>query len=176
MRWEDVDLIAVLFHELAHQELYVKGDSGFNESFASAVEEFGIQRWLESRDNEGELAAYQDRRNLRQRLMQLVELARKDLAKTYSLDIEVEAMRTRKQERLDRLTTELNLELEASGRETPDWLNNGLNNARLASMILYDGRLPEFRALLAECNDDIGCFYAAARDLAESGRGTAQRK
>ncbi len=176
MRWEDVDLVAVLFHELAHQEFYVKGDSGFNESFASAVEEFGIQRWLESRGRIDELAAYQDGRELGQRLMQLVELARDDLAKTYALDIEVEAMRTRKQERLDRLTAALNLELEASGRETPDWLNNDLNNARLASMILYDGRLPEFRTLFRACEDDFECFYAAARDLAKSGRGAAQRK
>ncbi len=38
MRWDDVRLVAVLFHELAHQVVYVKGDSGFNESFATAVE------------------------------------------------------------------------------------------------------------------------------------------
>ncbi len=176
MRWEDVDLIAVLFHELAHQEFYVKGDSGFNESFASAVEEFGIQRWLESRGRIDELAAYQDGRELGRRLMQLVELARDDLAKIYALDIEVEAMRARKQERLDRLTAALNLELEASGRETPDWLDNGLNNARLASMILYDGRLPEFRALLRACEDDIECFYAAASKLAGNGRDISNRK
>ena len=176
MRWEEADLIAVLFHELAHQELYVKGDSGFNESFASAVEEFGIQRWLQSRGRIDKLAAYQDRRELRQRLMKLVELARDDLANIYSLDIEVEAMRARKQERLEQLTTALNLELEAAGHQTPDWLSDGLNNARLASMLLYDGRLPEFRALLAECNDDIECFYEAARDLAASSRRAARRQ
>ena len=43
MRWSDLDLVAVLFHELAHQQLYVKNDSEFNESFASAVEEFGVE-------------------------------------------------------------------------------------------------------------------------------------
>jgi hypothetical protein len=43
-------------------------------------------------------------------------------------------------------------------------------------MLLYDGRLPEFRALLADCNDDIECFYEAARDLAGSSRRAARRQ
>lgn len=165
MRWEDVDLAAVLFHELAHQELYVKGDTEFNESFASAVEEFGVRRWLASRGSEDELDAYQERRDLRQRLMELVEPARADLEAIYSRDIDADTMRAEKRARLDRLTTAINAELEKSGRESPEWLREGLNNARLASMALYNGRLPEFRALLADCNDDIECFYAAARSM-----------
>ena len=40
MRWRDTDLVATIFHELAHQVLYVKDDTAFNESFATAVEEF----------------------------------------------------------------------------------------------------------------------------------------
>jgi len=52
MRWDDIDLIAVLFHELAHQVVYVKDDSAFNESFATAVEEIGVKLWLETRGEE----------------------------------------------------------------------------------------------------------------------------
>ena len=176
MRWEDVDLAAVLFHELAHQKLYIKGDTEFNESFASALEEFGVRRWLESRGSEDELDAYQDRRDLRQRLMDLVEQARADFEMIYSADTAVDTMRAQKRERLDKLTTAINAELKRSGREAPEWLREGLNNARLASMALYQGRLPEFRALLADCNDDIECFYAAAAALAESDRRAAKRK
>ena len=168
MRWEDVDLAAVLFHELAHQELYIKGDSEFNESFASAVEEFGVQRWLASRGEEEELDAYQERRDLRQRLMDLVARSRADFDAIYSRDIDAVTMRAQKQARLDQLTDAINVELEKSGRESPEWLRAGLNNARLASMALYHGRLPEFRALLADCNDDIECFYTAAKRLSEN--------
>jgi len=176
MGFEDVDLAAVLFHELAHQELYIKGDSEFNESFASAVEEFGVRRWLASRGSEDELDAYQERRNLRQRLMELVEQARADLAAIYSADTDAETMRAKKQARLDQLEIAINAEIKRTGRESPEWLHDGLNNARLASMVLYNGRLPEFRDLLSDCNDDIECFYAAAATLAESDRGAAQRK
>ena len=71
MRWDDVQLVAVLFHELAHQVLYIKGDSGFNESFATAVEEFGVERWLDTRGQSDDMSAYRERRALRQDLMAL---------------------------------------------------------------------------------------------------------
>ena len=40
------ELARLIFHELAHQLLYVKDDTSFNESFATAVEEAGVARWL----------------------------------------------------------------------------------------------------------------------------------
>jgi len=165
MRWENSDLIAVMFHELAHQVLYVKDDSEFNESFATAVEEFAMERWLTSRNQESKLAAYRERREFRQRLMQYVEAARADLQAIYSSAIDGQQMRVQKQQRLSRLTKDLNAEIDASGRKAPAWLDDNLNNARLASMNLYHGRLAEFRALLADCNNDIRCFYAAAHRL-----------
>jgi len=163
MNWDDVDLIATMFHELAHQLLYVKGDSGFNESFATAVEEFGIERWLESRGLGPEMEKYLDSRSLRQRLMQLVAVARSDLTEIYAAPLDGSTMRSMKNVRLDLLQADVTSEFEASGRRVPAWVSDGLNNARLASMMLYQGRLPEFRELLAECNDDIRCFYAAVK-------------
>ena len=58
MRWSDLQLVSTMFHELAHQKLYVKGDTAFNESFATAVAEFGIRRWLRTRGEEGRLDAF----------------------------------------------------------------------------------------------------------------------
>src|SRR4051812_10885006 len=53
--WSDAQLAATLFHELAHQVVYVPGDSQFNESFATVVEEAGLERWLAARQGEQEL-------------------------------------------------------------------------------------------------------------------------
>lgn len=168
MAWDDIDLVAVMFHELAHQVLYVKGDSGFNESFASAVEEFGVERWLASRTSDQDYELYRQRRQSRQRVMQIAAAARSDLEEIYSALSDDQQKRLRKQQRLERLTLDLSAELEARGHATPTWLRSGLNNARLASLILYHGRLPEFRQLLANCNGDIQCFYSRARELAEA--------
>ena len=176
MRWRDIDLVAVLFHELAHQVLYVKGDTEFNESFATAVEEFGIERWLAAHETDTDLDYYREGRRVRERLIELVEAARDDLQEIYDADIDEPTMRSQKADRLDTLEKELHTELQQSGRKTPDWLRDGVNNARIASMSLYTRRVPEFRALLADCNGEIECFYEAAREFAESGRGGAQRK
>jgi predicted aminopeptidase len=35
---------SLLFHELAHQKLYVKDDSEFSEAFAMVIEELGTER------------------------------------------------------------------------------------------------------------------------------------
>ena len=166
MSWDDTRLVGVLFHELAHQVLYVKGDSGFNESFATAVEEFGVRRWLETHGNAGDVEKYLQRRQLRQDLMALVAEARDTLQAVYESAASDDEKREIKSRRLARLAADVAVLLEASGRDPGSWLSGELNNARLISMTLYEGRLPEFRALFDRCEQRIDCFYAEARALA----------
>ncbi len=167
MRWDDVRLVAVLFHELAHQVVYVKGDSGFNESFATAVEEYGVKLWLETRGQEDDYNAYQNNRELQQRLMTLVATARDTLRPIYASNIEENQKEILKRKRLEYLARDIGAELERSGRDPQSWLSGELNNARLISMTLYEGRLPAFRALLRNCSQDVQCFYAAVKVLAK---------
>ena len=166
MNWDDVQLVSVLFHELAHQVLYVKDDTAFNESFATAVEEFGMLRWLSSRGLQDQMDEYVARRRLRQDLMDLVAAARSDLEAIYADDVAVEQKRAAKSARFGALRHAVDEQLESAGRKPGSWLAGELNNARLVSMSLYEGRLPEFRALLESCDDDLACFYEQARDLA----------
>lgn len=168
MNWSDTDLVAVMFHELAHQLLYVKNETGFNESFATAVEEFAMQRWLQSRARPEELSAWQERRALRAQFAALVAAARTDLESLYAEAIDDESKRRRKAARLQQMALAAK-ELFSAGRvPAPDWLDTELNNARLVATTLYEGRLPEFRALLQSCGEDLPCFYKAARKLADS--------
>lgn len=165
LRWGDVDLVAMMFHELAHQRLYVKGDTTFNESFATVVEEAGIERWLRSSGNEGDYEAYRQRRELRQRIVGLVESARADLESLYRTRLAAGEMRRRKAARLDRLGADLETVFSDAALDVPEWVTLDLNNARLASMALYHGRVPELRLLLDDCDGDLTCFYAAAEKL-----------
>src|SRR5690606_562277 len=73
MRWSDTDLVATLFHELAHQKVYVKNDTQFNESFATAVAEIGVERWFAARKEPQLLNVYLERKALRREMLQLVE-------------------------------------------------------------------------------------------------------
>ena len=166
MRWDDVQLITVVFHELAHQLLYIKDDSGFNESFATAVEEFGIERWLESRQQADKLAAWQERRATRTRFASMVAKARSELGEIYDAELSDDEKRRLKRERLLTLAVDARTLFADAGEPAPAWLTSELNNARLAATTLYHGRLPEFRMLLAECDYDLSCFYNAAETLA----------
>jgi predicted aminopeptidase len=166
--WGDDDLVAVMFHELAHQVLYIKDDTEFNESFATAVEEIGMERWLASRQQSDKLAAWQERRALRAEFTQLVGLLRSELDMLYSSGLSAEAMRPKKQALLERFAeTARQLYADAS-QNPPRWLESELNNARLVSTTLYHGRLQEFRDMLEDCNGELPCFYNAATKLSES--------
>ena len=53
-------LAGVIFHELAHQQVYIKDDTTFNESFAVAVEREGVRRWFHRHDDSEGFKRYRD--------------------------------------------------------------------------------------------------------------------
>jgi predicted aminopeptidase len=167
MRWDDIQLVSTLFHELAHQVLYIKDDTAFNESFATAVEEFGIERWLDAQGRDTDMAKYYRRKELHRRLVDLVGDARNDLQKIYDAGDQVEAMREKKAQRFELLQSRVREELRSAGRDGNHWLTTDLNNARLLPMSLYDGFVPAFRNLFESCANDIECFYEGAMKVSE---------
>lgn len=48
LRLREDELISLVFHEMAHSTLYFNGDSDFNESYASFVEDMGTQKYYET--------------------------------------------------------------------------------------------------------------------------------
>ena len=167
MNWDDARLVAVLFHELAHQVVYAKDDTAFNESFATAVEETGLRRWLASRDAEIEMARYESRRRLSEDIMSLVDGARSDLGMLYASDLPDEEKRRKKKDRLDSLSGHVAARISEEGDGIGHWLSGELNNACLVPMSLYEGHLSAFQALLTSCDGELACFYAAAQRMAE---------
>jgi predicted aminopeptidase len=103
MRWDDTELVETLFHELAHQKLYIKGDTGFNESFATTVAETGIRRWLSARGGSEILDARDRRRTDYDAVLQLAMAARGKLEALYASDLDVDAMRNAKRQILEGL-------------------------------------------------------------------------
>jgi predicted aminopeptidase len=168
LHWGDTDIVATMFHELAHQVLYIKDDTEFNESFATAVEEIGMQRWLAMRGESQLLSDWQQRRSIRTEFAALVAAARSDLRKIYSSDRSADAMRQLKQARLGEFAAAATELYAAAGEVPPGWLQTELNNARLVSTTLYNGQVARFRELLDGCDGDLPCFYSAATRLAES--------
>jgi len=173
LRYGDTELVAIIFHELAHQLLYVPNDSEFNEAFATTVENAGIERWLESR---GESAALKDlvRENSDDRkFIELFAAARQRLADLYATESAPEQMRQEKAAVFAELTSEVrSLDRNLGIHAYESWLEEGLNNAHLASIATYYQCVPGFERLLAEQGGDFQRFYAEVRKLAALPRAT----
>jgi len=169
MRWDDLHLVATLFHELAHQVLYIKDHTAFNESFATAVEEIGVERWLATNGREHDMSRYRERKDLHREFVDLVNGAREDLRDYYSRETGAEEMRQLKAARLEILSADVSQVLEDAGRDDNHWLSNDLNNARLLPMTLYEEHVPAFRKLHADCGADFDCFYGQAVEISELG-------
>jgi predicted aminopeptidase len=169
LHYDDAVLAGLIFHELAHQLVYVAGDSRFNESFATAVEEEGVRRYLESRGDFDVLARYRARQKFEEEFIALVFEYRGRLETLYAGFEADEAKRLRKAELLAELQRRLAPLAERSPRSRilRRWTNEPLGNAHLASVAAYHELVPAFRALLARTGGDLPRFYTEVRRLAE---------
>jgi len=161
-------LAAIIFHELSHQVMYVAGDSEFNEAFAVTVEQAGLERWLKRQGRESQLAQHRAREESQRKYLELFMRRRAELARLYESKLAPPAMRERKQAILNALAGDLRTLQRQLGRPDPyeAWINEGLNNAHLASVATYFDCVPGFERLLASQGGDLPAFYKAAQKLA----------
>jgi predicted aminopeptidase len=166
LRYGDNDMVATIFHELAHQLIYVRGDSRFNESFAMSVEEEGLRRWLATRGRSQELQEILNRHRAEQLLVQAFGQGRGQLADLYAEPLPVDQKRERKQEILKATGEHVQaLEKQYRLRMYEGWIHDGLNNAHLASIGTYYDCVPGFQRLLDQKAGDLPSFYAAVRSM-----------
>jgi len=181
VRYPDGELARLVFHELAHQVLYVKGDSTFNESFATAVEQVGLERWLAAREAAGGDPAlrreWQRFAERREQFLALLKRYRGELEAAYASPVPDDEKRASKREIFASLRRDYEaLKEQWGGYAGYDrWFAQPLTNAHLASVATYTEQVPAFRALLAQEGDDLPAFYAAARRLGELPKADRER-
>ncbi len=174
--YADADLAALIFHELAHQVAYVKDDSAFNESFATAVEVAGVRRWLRSQGRSDELAAFERGRERRRDLNRFLVEVREELAAIYRSEDGDERKLALKAEVFRSLAGRYRRDLvpvwRAAGNggvggesDMGGWLSR-LNNADLVAVATYNDLVPAFQALLEAAGEDFPAFYAEVERLA----------
>lgn len=166
LRWDDTEIAALVFHELAHQLLYVKGDTAFNEAFATVVERDGVRRWLEAAGRPEALGEFRTRQAQYLELAALVAASRVRLRELYARDLPPAAMRAAKAEEFARLRAEYQSRRATLGDGYAWLFGAGLNNARLLAVATYQDCVPGLEARLAAVGGDLPRFYAAARALA----------
>jgi predicted aminopeptidase len=168
----DSELAAIIFHELAHQLIYVEDDSEFDEAFAVTVEETGLARWLAYTGRTQALDEYHRERIRERAFNTLFAQRRAELARLYASKLAPEVLRERKRVQYEALAEDMRDLARRQGVRLAyeDWIDAGLNNAHLASVATYFECVPGFERLLAQQNGDLPRFYAAVRALAHAPR------
>lgn len=166
--WRETRLVGTIFHELAHERLYVPGDSEFNEAFASVVEEEGVRRWLEHRGRAQELHLFQAANRRDQEFALLLRETRRRLKHLYASDLPDDQKRIEKQREFGRLKFAYEqLRARWDGYRGYDaWFARSLNNAHLASIATYYDCVPGLQRELAEAGS-LPAFYERARSFAK---------
>ncbi|MNF40071.1 hypothetical protein D3C76_137850 [compost metagenome] len=165
--WGDERLATVIFHELAHQKIYVRDDTEFNESFATFVEQEGTRQWRAARG-----LPPSDEQSTRQRdqFVELVLASRMRLKALYARPLAADAMRAGKQAEFERLRGEYrqlrDSQWNGLGRFDA-WVNGPLNNAKLLPFGLYDQWVPAFAAIFKETGGDWLAFYKEVKHLGD---------
>lgn len=157
----------MIFHELAHQVVYIKDDTSFNEAFAKTVELEGVKRWLEQEGHSDEAEAYGENFQRNEAVIELILETREQLQQLYLTPLDPQAMREQKAAQFAKLTARYrSLQQRWDGYKGFDrWFTSGLNNAKLASISTYRADVPAFQQLLRELDNDLPRFYLAVRVL-----------
>ncbi|HEV2505305.1 MAG TPA: aminopeptidase [Mesorhizobium sp.] len=167
---DDTFLASLIFHELAHQRLYVNGDSAFNEAFAVAVETSGVRKWLRASGNLAGLRRYEADRRRRADFLGLLATTRQELQQVYQSSRTPEQMAAAKAATIETLRTRYRLMRDrrwAGYRGYDGWFKAPINNAKLAATAVYGEQVPAFLRLFDLCAGDYPRFYAAVRKIAD---------
>ncbi len=163
------DMAALIFHELAHGVLYIKDDTAFNESFATAVEQEGLKRWQNLTNQTHGYEDWLGKQRQRQKFTSLVSQFRTKLQALYERDLPLTVKRKQKAAVFAQMQSAFrHLKSEHAGLAAYDrWFSRPLNNAQLISVSTYHDWVPAFSQILAEFSGDLPEFYRRCRQLAQ---------
>ncbi|MDH4247073.1 MAG: aminopeptidase, partial [Deltaproteobacteria bacterium] len=168
----EVDVVGTVIHELAHRRYFLSGDTAFNESYATFVEEAGLERFLHRTAEIGgasPVTALERWRALQadeERFQTLVARTVERLEALYASDTTEEVKRREKTALFTKFREDYQ---SARGSFTlsnyEGWFAQALNNAHLVGMGHYTRYVRAFKALFAEQGGQFEPFYRAVEAL-----------
>ncbi len=177
------DLAEVLFHELGHKRVFARGDTDFNEAYATTVGQEGARRWLKANGNTNLLDKYETALARDNQFVHLILSTREKLEQIYGdtldNDGKVKAAKTpplppgQLKEQKQRVFAELRANYEAlkaswGGYQGYDeWFSRELNNAQLNTIANYYDYLPSFKRLLELNGGNLERFYEEVERLSK---------
>lgn len=167
-RYDKTYLASIVFHELAHQRVYVKGDSAFNEAFAVTVETTGVRKWLRANNDAEGLKTYEAERKRQEDFLTLIGNARAALQAIYAGPGTVEEKRAAKAAAIADLRKQYRHMRDTrwgGDRAYDAWFESPINNAKLSASAVYNDRVPAFERLFETCGEDYPRFYRKVGEI-----------
>ena len=152
-----------IFHELAHQKLYIKNDTAFNEAFATAVGQIGVEKWLISKGMDKSLNNYLEANKNKLEIYQIIDSLKKQLQEIYESSSGNEHKLALKNMALDKYRETMTKQLITWNKlqQYRSWLLDDMNNAKLNAFSTYRELVPLFLDLYQRCNQEMVRFYQA---------------
>ena len=166
---EESHLAGIIFHELAHQQVYIDDDSAFNEAFATAVELEGVRRWLKVQGDPQAINKYRTYKTRQAGFNKLLRKTQTQLAMLYKQKYDKQTMLQKKQQIIKGMKTDYQqLKKQWQGyKGYDDWMSKEINNARLALVATYHELVPAFERILKEQDYALDNFYREVKALGE---------
>lgn len=168
IHWPQHRLAGMIFHELSHQQLYLDDDTAFNESFAVAVQQAGVMKWLQLNGSEGQANRYQQQLDNRHKVIQLISEGRDELKALYNQDLD-DIDKRRSKEIIIRALKDSYHKLAGSFKVKEGfraWFDGSINNAKLASVSTYHAQVPAFHRLLQAHDYNFRAFFNHVENIA----------
>ena len=168
IHYQENNLAELIFHELAHHYLFIKGDATFNESFATAVAQIGVAKWLKTKRGTKQRDEYVARCARRYTLSKLLAKNRSQLKELYTSKKTLSEKREGKKELIGALKKDL-VTLSRSDPAYPklaSWAKRTVNNAVLGAHSVYHRRVPAFYALYEQNGQDMKAFLNEIEKIA----------
>jgi predicted aminopeptidase len=166
--WPEGELARLVFHELSHQVAYAEGDTTFNESYATAVERLGVQRWLALQGSEEARRQYAAVDARREDFRALTGRYRERLQSLYASAMPADDQRRAKAALMAELRDDyVHLKTERWGGFAgyDAWFERA-NNASFGVLAAYNAQVPDFERLFERQGRDFRRFHAEVKRLA----------
>ncbi|WP_418316747.1 aminopeptidase [Piscinibacter sakaiensis] len=167
IHYPEGQLAGLIFHELSHQVVYLAGDTGFNESFATAVERIGARRWLSQRGSEAARQEYERQQSRQQDFRELTRQTRRELEAVYDGDGSAQDKRAARDRVMASMRERYRLlkEQRWDGFSGYDGWIAAANNASLGLIAAYNSKVPEFEAIFERSGSNFDAFYAEVKRI-----------
>jgi predicted aminopeptidase len=168
IHYPEIELVRLIVHELSHQIVYVHDDTEFNESFASAVEEEGVRRWLARPGKASLRTGFERSQRVRSEFSALILKYRNALDSVYRSELPENTKLSEKMRLIHALDHDYRTLRDHSWkgfRGYDHWFERDINNAALASIGLYTSARPAFTRLI-DTSPDLPAAWATLRELA----------